>query len=103
MDAFGPSSHRNEKNGPGRLNERFWNEFLAAERIMIFERNKKRFYRHNPSNGLYELLTAQALKVHLSDVIREAEPVGVAAMELPLGWSVVLLWVQIVPEGRLGP
>ena len=73
MDAFGPSSHRNEKNGPGRLNERFWNEFLAAERIMIFERNKKRFYRHNPSNGLYELLTAQALKVHLSDVIREAD------------------------------
>ena len=41
MDAFGPSSHRNEKNGPGRLNERFWNEFLAAERTMIFERDKK--------------------------------------------------------------
>jgi Family of unknown function (DUF5906) len=72
MDAFGPPSHRSERNGPGRLNERFWSEFLAIECIMIFERDEKQFYVYNPSNGLYESLTAQVLKLHLSDLIGEA-------------------------------
>jgi putative DNA primase/helicase len=72
IDTFGPPLHRNEKNSPSRLNERFWSEFLAAERIMIFERDENQFYLYNPSNGLYESLTAQVLKVHLSDSIREA-------------------------------
>jgi len=73
IDAFGPPMHRTERGLPSRLNERLWSEFLAFERIMIFERDEKQFYRYNPSNGLYEALTAQVLKVHLSDLIREAD------------------------------
>src|SRR5262249_16999808 len=72
IDAFGPPLYRNENNGPSRLNERFWSEFLAVEQIMIFERDEKQFYVYNHANGLYESLTAQVLKVHLSDLIREA-------------------------------
>jgi P4 family phage/plasmid primase-like protien len=72
IDAFGPPLYRTEKGLPSRLNERFWSEFLAAERIMIFERDEKQFYVYNHANGLYESLTAQVLKVHLSDLIREA-------------------------------
>jgi P4 family phage/plasmid primase-like protien len=73
IDAFGPLMHRTEKGLPSRLNERLWSEFLAVEHIMIFERDEKQFYRYNSSNGLYESLTAQVLKVHLSDLIREAD------------------------------
>ena len=72
IDAFGPPLYRTEMGLPSRLNERFWSEFLAAERIMIFERDENQFYLYNPANGLYESLTAQRLKVHLSDLIREA-------------------------------
>ncbi|HKC00453.1 MAG TPA: phage/plasmid primase, P4 family [Terriglobales bacterium] len=72
-DAFGPPLYRNEKNSPSRLNERFWSEILAVERIMIFERDERQFYHYNPTNGLYEPLTAQVLKVRLSDLIREAD------------------------------
>jgi P4 family phage/plasmid primase-like protien len=73
VDAFGPPLYRNEKNSPSLLNERFWSEFLAHERIMIFERDERQFYLYNPINGLYESLTAQMLKVHLSDLFREAD------------------------------
>jgi phage/plasmid-associated DNA primase len=72
IDAFGPPLYRTERGLPSRLNERFWSEFLAAERIMIFERDENQFYLYNPANGLYESLTAQRLKVHLSDLLREA-------------------------------
>jgi P4 family phage/plasmid primase-like protien len=72
MDKLGPPMHRTERGDPSCLNERFWSEFLAAERIMIFERDEKQFYLYTPSNGLYEPLTPQALKVHLSDLIWEA-------------------------------
>jgi P4 family phage/plasmid primase-like protien len=73
MDAFGPPLYRNEKGYPSRLNERFWGEFLAVERIMIFERDERQFYLYNSSNGRYESLTAQVLKVQLSDLFREAD------------------------------
>jgi hypothetical protein len=73
IDVFGQPLYRNEKNSPSRLNERFWSEFLADERIMIFERDERQFYVYNPINGLYESLTAQMLKLHLSDLIREAD------------------------------
>ena len=73
IDAFGPPLYRNDKGYPSRLNERFWSEFLAVERIMIFERDKRQFYLYNRTNRLYESLTPQVLKVHLSDLIKEAD------------------------------
>jgi P4 family phage/plasmid primase-like protien len=73
LEAFGPPLHRNQQDAPSRLNERFWAEFLAIERILIFEHDERQFYLYNPSNGRYESLTAQVLKAHLSDLLREAD------------------------------
>jgi phage/plasmid-associated DNA primase len=105
IDAFGPPSFRNEKDQPGRLNERFWSEFLALERNMIFERNEKKFYLYNDTNGLYESLTAQMLKVHLSDLLREADAKwggcqGIARLDTEKTRSAVIELTRGVVERR---
>jgi phage/plasmid-associated DNA primase len=105
IDAFGPPSYHNEKDQPGRLNERFWSEFLALERIMIFERNEKKFYLYNETNGLYESLTAQMLKVHLSDLLREADAKwggcqGIARLDTEKTRSAVIELTRGVVERR---
>jgi hypothetical protein len=73
VDAFGLPLHRNQQDAPSRLNERFWAEFLAIEHILIFEHDERQFYLYHPPNGRFESLTAQVLKAHLSDLLREAD------------------------------
>ena len=105
VDAFGPPLYRNEKNSPSLLNERFWSEFLAHERIMIFERDERQFYLYNPINGRYESLTAQMLKVHLSDLFREADANwddchGIAALDTEKAKSSIVELTRGVVEKR---
>lgn len=105
IDAFGPPLYRTEKGSPSRLNERFWSEYLANERIMLFERDEKRFYLYNPSNGLYETLTAQRLKLHLSDLLRKADATwdgcdGIASLDTEKARSPIIELTRGVVEER---
>lgn len=70
----GPPLYRSPKmKSPQRLNEPFWCEYLAGERILFFEAPEDRFYAYNPHNGLFEMVSPQGLKAHLSDLIEIAD------------------------------
>src|SRR5215469_6721557 len=70
----GPPLYRSKKmQSPQRLNEPFWCEYLAGERILFFEAPEDRFYAYNPDNGLFEMASPQGLKAHLSDLIEIAD------------------------------
>ena len=73
LASYGPPAHRNKEGKLSQINERFWAEFLASERIIIHERDEETFYVYAPPNGLYETQTAHAIKAALSDRIRRAD------------------------------
>jgi putative DNA primase/helicase len=74
VEKHGPPLYRSKKTqSPQRLNEPFWCDYLAGERILFFEAPEDRFYVYNLLNGLYEMVTPAALKAHLSDCIEVAD------------------------------
>jgi phage/plasmid-associated DNA primase len=74
VTGHGPPLYRSKIiKSPQRLNEPFWCEYLAGERILFFEAPEDRFYAYNPDNGLFEMTSPQGLKAHLSDLIEIAD------------------------------
>ena len=70
----GPPLYRSKKTqSPQRLNEPFWCDYLANERILFFEAPEDRYYVYNSDNGKYEIVSPQVLKARLSDLIEIAD------------------------------
>src|SRR4030095_4503698 len=69
-ERFGPPGWLDLKGRCTRLNERFWAELYKAEHEIIHERDEQRFYQYEPENGLWQRLTANAIKTAISDRVR---------------------------------
>jgi putative DNA primase/helicase len=73
VDQYGEPGFRNKYGVVSQINERFWAELLAAEMIIVHERDEESFYIYNPANGLFEKQTIHLLKSRLSNRIQQAE------------------------------
>jgi P4 family phage/plasmid primase-like protien len=64
---YGPPSYGEDKP---ILNENFWaGAYVAMQDGILFEPREKQFYLYNSANGLFELISQDALKVRVSKLI----------------------------------
>jgi P4 family phage/plasmid primase-like protien len=68
----GPPAYCNSNGELSHLNEVFWTELIAAERIIIREREEESFFVYRDQNGAHEYTTEHLLKHWLSDRIAQA-------------------------------
>lgn len=67
----GEPYYRNN-NGTLSLNESYWAGLYAAEHVLLYEPDEKCFYQYNAVTGLYEELSADAIKQEISDRMLDA-------------------------------
>jgi len=65
--AHGPAYFTDPKGNPQSLNEPFWGGLYMAEHTILWSPSDERFYSYDPSNGLWQVEPAPAIRAKLSN------------------------------------
>jgi len=83
IDQYGEPYYLNNAAGSvAAINQTFWASLHQAERIQLFEPDERAFYRYNPENGLYSIVSEDVIKQEIASRILEvSRQQGQASLE----------------------
>ena len=71
IDKYGEPYYLSRDGGVTALNQAFWASLHQAEHIQLFEPDERAFYRYNPENGLYSIISEDVIKQEIASRILE--------------------------------
>ena len=66
VERFGPPQFTNGKGEVSGLNERYWAGLYATENKVLHDPDERSFYIYNPSRGLWQIITQDAIREAVS-------------------------------------
>lgn len=71
VSQYGEPYYFNKDGGVSALNQAFWASLHQAEHIQFFEPDERVFYRYDPENGLYSIISEDIIKQEIASRILE--------------------------------
>ena len=71
IDKHGEPYYLSKDGAVTALNQGFWASLHQAEHIQLFEPDERAFYRYNPENGLYSIISEDVIKQEIASRILE--------------------------------
>ncbi len=71
-EKYGQPFYLNKDGAISSINQAFWAALYAEENVVLYEPDEQAFYRYNPSTGIYEVESADAIKTAISSRLLEA-------------------------------
>ena len=71
INQYGEPYYLSKDGGVTALNQTFWASLHQTEHIQLFEPDERAFYRYNPENGLYSIISEDVIKQEIASRILE--------------------------------
>jgi putative DNA primase/helicase len=71
INSYGEPYYLSKDGSVTALNQAFWASLHQAEHIQLFEPDERVFYRYNPENGLYGIISEDVIKQEIASRILE--------------------------------
>ncbi|MFH0796995.1 MAG: DUF5906 domain-containing protein [Candidatus Omnitrophota bacterium] len=71
INQYGEPYYESEARGVTAINQTFWAGLHQFEHIQLFEPDERAFYRYNPENGLYGVVSEDVIKQEIANRILE--------------------------------